>query len=225
MKKALTLSAIVMSFALAGCNGGGTTYGTGVSHEEQTVKALSNVFAFKNDEQPNIDYSARPDLVMPPDNGQLPQPLDVEQSTSNADWPETPEQRIARVRGEAVEADKRSGELPLEEMRREKYGIGVAGPVERARSARADRGGNDFIDMLRDGEGKSESEELKRRRAELAYSTGPQRKYLTEPPVEYRTPAATAVAGDLGYDPEEVKKLEEEEARKARANELGMWTE
>ena len=104
-----------MSVFVAGCNGG-TTYGTGVSHEEQTIKSLSNIFAFKQDERQNIDYSSRPDLVMPPEQSNLPQPLDVEQSTSNADWPETPEERIARIRGEAVEADERSGELPIEEI-------------------------------------------------------------------------------------------------------------
>ena len=223
-KNILILSTVAMSFVVAGCVGG-TTYGTGVSHEEQTVKALSNMLAIKEDDRPDIDYSSRPDLVMPPQTASLPQPLEVEQSTSNAEWPETPEERIARIRGEAVEADERSGELPIEEMRREKYGIGVASATSRGRSVQANRGGNAFIDAIRDGDADAESQDVKRKRSELAYSTGPQRKYLTEPPVEYRTPAATAAAGDLGYDPDEIRRIEEKERKEKLARETGMWTE
>ena len=45
---------------------------------------------------------------------------------------------------------------------------------------------------------RSQSEEAIRRREQLSYSTGVQRKYLTEPPKIYRTPSANAVAGEAG---------------------------
>ena len=108
-------------------------------------------------------------------------------------------------------------------MRRKKYGIVSGADHERYKNVRSDRDGNAFIDIVRDGD--AESEEVKRKRAELAYSTGPQRKYLTEPPVEYRTPASTAVAGDLGYDDEELKALEEAAKKEAKARETGLWVD
>ncbi len=223
MKKLLSLSVLAASVVVAGCTAGGTTYGTGVSHETQTVKAISNMFSIRGDERPDIDYASRPDLVMPPQRGSLPQPLETEQSTSNVDWPETPEERIARIRGEAVEADERSGELPLEEMRRKKYGIAAGYDEATYKNIRNDEGGNAMIDIVRDND--SVSEEVKRRRSQMAYSTGPQRKYLTEPPVEYRTPAATAAAGDLGYNEEELKAIEEKAEKEAKARETGLWVD
>lgn len=199
---------------------GGTTYGTGTSHEEQTIKAVSNIFSLRTKDQAKIDYSARPDLVMPAESASLPQPLEIEQSTSNTDWPETPEQRIARIRGDAVEADSNDN-LPIEELLRKKEGIAVAKRQSRKNS---DHDGNAFIDVLKNG-GDEEGTEARKRRAQLAYSTGAKRKYLTEPPTEYRTPAATAVAGDLGYSKEELDAIEKKAAAEKKSQATGHWIE
>ncbi len=221
MKRFISTSVLIAATAiLAGCVGG-TTYGTGTSHEVQTLKSVSKIFSIKPEEQAKIDYSARPDLVMPAETASLPQPLEIEQSTSNADWPETPAQRIARIRGEAVQADVRSGNLPLEEQLRKKDGIRVGTPRDKINP---DNDGNAFIDVVKNGDG-DESKEVKRRRAQLAYSTGAKRKYLTEPPSEYRTPAATAVAGDLGYSQDELDAIEEKAAAEKKARDSGHWIE
>jgi len=223
MRKFLSLSILVVSSTvLAGCVGG-TTYGTGVTHEEQTLKGISNIFRLRQKKPAKIEYASRPDLVMPPANSSLPQPLEAEASTSNVDWPETPEQRIARIRGDAVVADIRSGNIPVEEQLRKKDGTRVASASRKKRSVQADRGGNAFIDVLKTGD--PEGKEARRRRGQLAYSNSSERKYLTEPPVEYRTPAATAVAGDLGYSDEELEEIKKKEEKEAKARETGLWTE
>lgn len=224
MRKLVSVSLLIASAAfVAGCQSG-TTYGTGVTHEEQTFDGLVNILAFKPKETERIDYRARPELVMPAETAALPEPLEENASTSNADWPESPEERIARIRGEAVEADVRSGEVPVEELLREKEGIGKP---ERFKSAANRRGGgredDGFINEMM-GKNKERDEVLKRR-SQLTYNNTATRRYLTEPPTEYRTPAATAVAGDLGYTKEELDEIAKKEAAQKEAERRGHWVD
>ena len=200
-------------FVLAGCTSG-TTYGTGTSHEQQTLKGLYNIMSIRADENTNIDYSARPDLVMPSNNQALPAPADAN-ANNQQNWPVSPEERIQAARAAAPEADWRSGDLPTEYLTSEKEGIQNSAGLYRASRANVRSGGDQLIDAIRDdANGVGESVEARKRREELAYSTGIKRKFLTEPPVEYRTPSATAEAGDLGITKEEVderqKRLERE---------------
>jgi hypothetical protein len=203
---------------LAGCVGG-TTYGTGVSQEEQTLKDFYNMFTL-NRERKNIDYSARPDLVVPQDRAALPDPLDESVATNDPAWPETPEERIARVRAEAGEIDARTGDYSVDERLRKKEGIAI----EQARNedkfvpGRTDRDGNP---VLYNGQSEARKEVLKAK-ADLEYSKGVKRKYLTEPPVEYRTPAETAPTGEEAYTESELARREaqKEEERKAQLKKL-----
>jgi len=205
-----TSGLVVAGIALSGCVGG-TTYGTGVSHEQQTLEGISDMFSLGSKKKKPIDYSARPDLVIPANTQKLPEPVEVESSTYDPNWPETPGQRIARIRGDAVKPHERSGEVPVEELLRKKDGIGIDRrkvPV----GTELDRDGHGLIDEMKSGK----SEKYRAAKKKLAYSTGPKRKYLTEPPEEYRTPADTASAGDQGLDRKIIdeKKKKEEEYRK-----------
>ncbi|MDJ0613435.1 MAG: hypothetical protein QNJ29_07130 [Rhizobiaceae bacterium] len=212
---ALSLGALT----LAGCSSSGTTYGTGVSHERQTLDGLYNMFSISPNKGEKIDYSARPDLVMPANKGALPAPgSEVEQVAGDPAWPETPEQRIAAVREAAPEADERSGNLPTEYLTSEKQGIENSARLYRtARSTRA----SEELPIV-DPNANSQSAEAKRRREQLAYSTGVKRKFLTEPPAEYRKPADTAEAGDIGITSEEIKKLEEKRIQDEINRERGI---
>ena len=204
----LVTGLLTTSALLSGCVGG-TTYGTGVSHEQQTLESISNLFALSNkDDRKKIDYSARPDLVQPANKEVLPAPVEVETSTSDPAWPETPEERIARIRGEAIKPDERSGEIPVEELLRKKDGIGIDRRQVKT-GQELDRDGHEMIEEI----GSDKDKRHKAAKKKLAYSVGAQRKYLTEPPNEYRIPEATAVAGDQGLDRkiiDEEKKKEEE---------------
>ncbi len=189
---------------LAGCNSG-TTYGTGTSHEEQTIKSLTNMLAIAPDEKPNIDYSARPDLVMPANQGVLPAPGDDAQTVAEENWPVSPEERIAAVREGAPEPDE-YGNLPTEYLNSKKDGIRNSAKLYRASRASAKSGGGEqFItEINNEANGVGSSVEARKRRGELAYSTGVKRKYLTEPPSEYRKPSENAEAGELGISKEEI---------------------
>jgi len=209
MKYPVIFSGLVFAaIGLTGCVGG-TTYGTGVSHEQQTFEGMLNMFSFGNKKQGNIDYSARADLVVPSDKETLREPVSVESSTSNPEWPETPEQRIAKVRAGVTEADVRSGEIPLEEMLRKKNGIGNSrsggGGGSQSRSSGLD--GDDTIAVMFS----NQSKEIKKKRQQLSYSKGPTRKFLTEPPESYRDPANSALAGDQGLDQGEIDKAQKQE--------------
>lgn len=207
------------ALALTGCVGG-TTYGTGVSQEAQLIQDLEGMMSMGSKRRKkSIDYSARPDLILPADSAALPAPVDEAASTAQADWPESPEQRLARIRGEAESADPRSGEISVAELKRKKVGIRVLrGKFD---EPDIDKDGHAAIDSLNDGSYKN-ARMLKK--SQNTYSTGPRRKYLTEPPVAYRTPYSTAAAGDLGISEAEKERRAEKAAKVKRQNDSGMWT-
>lgn len=209
-KRIAVALALAGAVPLAGCVGG-TTYGTGVGQEEQTFKDLYSMMSLQR-ERKNIDYSARPDLVVPQNKQALPEPLSAAETANNdPNWPESPEQRIARVRAEAGEIDPRTGDYSQQERSRKKEGIAVETYNHRGAfvPGRTDRDGNP---ILYHGESEARRQVLAAR-ASADYSRGPSRKYLTEPPVEYRVPAETAPSGQEAFSEEELKAREEEEKR------------
>lgn len=216
----ISLVAGIAAIALSGCVGG-TTYGTGVSQEKQTLDDVYNMFTLKQ-ERKNIDYSPRPDLVVPANRQALPEPLDAAATSSSAEWPETPEQRIARIRAQAGEVDSRTGDVSVEEQLRRKEGIRIEeGYADKKFVVGVtDRDGNP---MLYRGESQAQREEVLKRKAELSMSVGASRKYLTEPPIEYRIPVSSAPAGEEAYSPEEqaARKEAERQAKIKQMQELG----
>lgn len=207
------------ALALTGCVGG-TTYGTGVSHERQTFEDMYNILRI-NRPQRQIAYEARPGLIVPENKEVLPEPAETA-AVSDPDWPESPEQRIARIRSQAPDPDERSGNLPTEYLTSEKEGIRVD---------RNSRLGRRFVPGQTDRDGytldtrehiEATRNDALRRRAELNRQTGtstqggPKRRYLTEPPVEYREPFATAASGEAAYSPEELEARREAEKKAAR---------
>lgn len=207
------------ALALTGCIGG-TTYGTGVTQEAQLLKDLEGMVTFGSKKtKKRIDHSARPNLVMPSKTAALPVPLDQESSSSNVNWPESPEKRNARIRGEAEIADPRSGAISIKELRRKKIGTRYDKPITNA--VDVDKDGHAAITSLRDGTHKK----AKMLKEKYAYSKGPRRKFLTEPPVEYRVPISTAPVGDIGISEAEKEKRAEKAAKIKKQNETGMWTD
>ena len=204
------------SVFLTGCVGG-TTYGTGVTQERQLLNDLEGMISLggSRKRKATIDYSARPDLVLPHQTATLSPPQEQVTSTSNADWPESPDQRLARIRGDAGVADPRSGELPIGELQRNKVGLRI--------------GKNEYVDIDREGASTQELSDGTHKKAQAlkkkyAYSTGPTRKYLTEPPVAYRTPIGTNGVGDLGVSEAEKEKRAEKAAKVKKQEDTGMWT-
>ena len=156
---------------LAGCSGSGTTYGTGSSHEEDTLKGIVNMLAISPEDQKKIDYSARPDLVMPANPRPCLHPL-IKMRLRN--WPVSPEQRIAAVRDAAPDGDWRGSEdIPLEYQLSEKEGINNSARLYRQSRAHTKSGADQLIKAIQDdASGTGASAEARKRREQLAYSTG-----------------------------------------------------
>jgi len=176
-----------------------------------------NLFAISPKEKQNIKYDARPELVMPANINALPDPDAGTENAGNENWPVSPEQRIAAVRAAAPDEEWRGSEdLPTEYLTSEKDGIRNSSRIYRSSRANARSGGGEqFIEEFRnDATGTGTSAEVKKRREQLAYSTGgAQRKFLTEPPTEYRTPSENAEAGDLGITKEELTAQQKQAER------------
>lgn len=187
-----TAGALVISAALlAGCMGA-PTYGTDKPADQQLMEDVTGVLALGPKRKERIDYKPRAGIVMPPSTEVLPPPQEDLASVGNPAWPESPEQRLARIRAEATE--NQDNPLYRSPIVRD---IGV--------DARAEDG------TLDPAMSKRQREEVLKRRAAANQLSSNTRRYLSEPPVAYRQPAESAPSGELGVD--EAKK--EREAKRA----------
>lgn len=191
------LSPLLAAGLLAGGCMSSPTYGTGVTANEQLLTDVSSIVKVAPTRKDPIAYKPRPDLVRPAP-GQaavLPVPQDQVASAQNPDWPESPEQRSKRLRDEATaNQDNPNYDSPIvndvytsvpevdEDMKR---AYNDKAPLPMAMS-------------------KNNSEDVKKKIALSKQGDPTKRRYLSEPPLEYRQPAATAATDDIGED--EAKK-------------------
>lgn len=180
----------VSAMALSGCMGMAPTYGTGKAADTQLMEDVTGMFSLSGTKkQAQIDYKPRPELVKPAKVDALPPPQDDIKTASAGAWPEAPEARLARIRAEATANRDDLGFEPEVDI-----------PVEKnRRTVRATRG--DDINL--DGSAVSVEKQRKDFNERLAMAnqgSATDRRFLSEPPVEYRQPAATAPTGDVGED-------------------------
>ncbi|MCT8990199.1 hypothetical protein NYR54_07805 [Chelativorans sp. SCAU2101] len=177
---ALVFSAV----ALAGC--GSPTYGTGVTAEQQLLEDVTGVLSLAPKRGPQIDYKPRPELVKPPSLEVLPPPQESIASTNNPAWPESPEERLARIRAEATANQDNPRYRPniIRDLPRDSQPTtwedpndGVIGPTSPEQRA-----------------------EILRRRQIANQGSPTTRRYLSDPPLDLRQPASTAPVDDLGED-------------------------
>ncbi|MBB3930471.1 hypothetical protein GGR25_001510 [Kaistia hirudinis] len=175
------LALIVGSAALLGLAGcSGTTYGTGVSAEEQTLKDVMSLASLGSDEKPPIDYKPRGGIVAPKSTA-LPPPGSAPEATASVandpNWPKDPdEQRRQKAAAEAQAAA--NSPIPNFILPKGKTSYDVA-TNESTEQTRAE--GKQAWDALH--KGKTGSYDA---------NGNPTRKYLTEPPVAYRAPDPNA---------------------------------
>jgi hypothetical protein len=186
--------ATVSVLALSGCMSS-PTYGTDKTANQQLIEDLTGVLSLAPKSGPQIAYQPRPELVKPETTAVLPPPQDSVTTASSGAWPESPEQRRARLRQEATEnQDNPAYRSPVVVDR---DGSGANNSVTQAQQA-----------------------EFRRRMAIQNAADPASRRYLSEPPVEYRQASATAPQGELGED--EWKK--ERDAKRAARAEPGKRT-
>lgn len=191
MTRRISAGAIVAvsAVALSGCVGMAPTYGTGKAADTQLMEDVSSMFSLSPKKKEQIDYKPRPELVKPAKADALPAPQDNITTASAGAWPESPEARMARIRAEATANRDNLDFQPEVEL-----------DVKPARQTiRATRGD----DVNLDGSTKSiesQRKDFNQRLAMNRQGSPTERRYLSEPPLEYRQPAATAATDDVGED-------------------------
>jgi hypothetical protein len=183
------------SFLLTGCMG--PTYGTGKTAGEQLVEDVGNAVMVRpdNKDAKKVRYQPRGGLVVPKDETALITPQPSVASRDNPEWIESPEDMRERLREEATASrDDPNYRSPL----------GGQGTTNRKLSA-----------------AEQTAAYREARRLEMgAYSD--KRRYLSDPPLEYRRLPEEAQA-DLG-EPEKTKeRRRKKEAKAAKQSKSAWW--
>ncbi|MBX3596050.1 MAG: hypothetical protein KF874_00635 [Rhizobiaceae bacterium] len=222
MRAILAGSALTSAFLLSGCISA-PTYGTDKTATAQLLDDVSNITKLTPERKENIAYRPRPDLVKPASvrGAPLPPPQDSVADASSGAWPESPEQKRARLR---AESDARNAQGPFRTAPTTTASEEISSPISTTsidenklgQSPRY-RPGTDIVGQ------ESRRAEFKRRLAENNQGSPTTRKYLSEPPLDYRKPAADAPADDLGEDEWKKERRLKAEARKAAGKNTSSW--
>ena len=201
---AMTVSLVASAALMSGCVSA-PTYGTDKTQSSQLVEDVTSMFSFKPPKREAIDYKPRPELVEPAQTASLPAPQQAIAGAGNPAWPESPEQQRARIRAEATANQNNLN-----------YEPGVINDVSIDDTDRKNliKEQEEFSPPSA-REGRRAQEEIARRNKEMKQGDPNNRKYLSEPPLEYREAAVTAPSGELGED--EAKKARDAK-RAARKN-------
>ena len=180
-----------VSLAVAGCQSG-MTYGTGTTPAIQTVQDIVGIAALSNEPKEPIDYQPRPSVVTPPVVGQLPPPIDKSQTQMAANWPNDPDVLRAQVRADAA-AREASGEATpffrTPAAPEVKPMVPTDRPWTKEETAQVQKA---FADA---------------RAIQAVDENGnPVRRYLSDPPVEYRMPDPNAPV-DIAEKPKPKRKF------------------
>ena len=208
LRIALGAPLVASAFMLAGCMSD-PTYGTGKTQGAQLAEDLSGMLSLAPKKRDSIAYEPRPDLVRPAPGAEpvLPPPQQKVATLDNPEWVESPEERRARLKQEiTANRDNPDFESPIQ---------------GRIATARSDVGKSDIDSPRAHDAGRIKGDQLnnaatreayKKRLAEQRQGSPTSRKYLSEPPLDYRQPAETAAQNDVGED-----ELVKERRRKAEA--------
>ncbi|HHZ10045.1 MAG TPA: hypothetical protein GX405_14835 [Rhizobiales bacterium] len=202
-----TVPLLVSGLALTGCMNA-PTYGTGTPADEQLLSDLSGALSLGPSNKERIDYKPRPDLVKPAPTAlaSLPAPQESVIASANAAWPESPEQRLKRIRDEATaNQENASYDSPVVSDVVSRPGVTSAARI-------GERGNFDVIDSPA-----RQREAFNKRLAETKQGSPTKRKYLSEPPLEYRAPSATAPVNDIGEDEWKKERRQKRAAAKERS--------
>lgn len=199
---------LVSGLVLAGCMSS-PTYGTGTPADEQLLSDVTGILSItpSNKQKEPIAYKPRPDLVKPApgETAALPPPQENIVTASSEAWPESPEQRRKRLRDEATANQDNPG-----------YESSIVSDVATSGSrgitsgARfRERGNFEVEDPSR------AREAFNKRLAETKQGNPTSRKYLSEPPLDYRVPSETAPTGDVGEDEWKKDRRQKRAAKKS----------
>ena len=198
--RSVCIGAATAAFALAlgACNE--TTYGTGTSPGAQTLQDLAGIADFGGQQQEPIKYHARPGVVAPPPGAPLPPP-GSDQASVAANWPTDPDAEAKRFKAEVAAREKFCAEFTnknLPECRDPGFRLP---PSEQATASRepsptllnmnVDPGDAAHSTAAQDEQAKKLFADA---RGTIAVDANgkPVRRYLTDPPSDYRVPDPNA---------------------------------
>ena len=229
---------LVAGAMLSGCMGA-PTYGTGTPADQQLLTDVSDMFSLAPKDDKKIDYKPRPDLVRPApgEKETLPVPQDNIVTASGSAWPESPEQRRDRLRAEATaNQDNGSFQSPIvNDVSKGAGGVRQAAQFGQPGNFETEQTGSSRPRIFRSNPGitsearigmrgnfetanvADQREEFNRRLAENKQGSATNRKYLSEPPLVYREPAATAPVGDVGEDEWKKERRQKKAAAKDKS--------
>ncbi|HEY6632941.1 MAG TPA: hypothetical protein VIZ90_15945 [Rhizobiaceae bacterium] len=205
---------VVSGLLVSGCMSS-PTYGTGTTQTKQLTTDVSSMLSLKPKRAFASNYTPRPELVKPgAPTTDLPPPQESIVTASAGEWPESPEQRRARIRAEATENRDKQGWEP--EVVND---IAIGAPPSPKRLGGSARGQDSGIAKAGEAEDLSKKGAAFREKLDESKQGSPTvRRTLTEPPLEYRQPAATAAADELGEDEYKKQRRLKAEARKANGD-------
>ena len=214
---ALLAPLVASGLALSGCMGS-PTYGTDKTAAEQLAGDLTGAVSFAPKRKDPIDYKPRPTLVKPAPGQKeaLPAPQDSIQSAS-AEWPESPEQRRARLRADATahQNDPNYQAEIVDDVQTDPASI---------KKAMADSGSSHPPAWSPADSDKGRAAEIQRRLAASKQGDPNTRRYLSEPPLAYRVASDTAPQNELGEDEyKKERRLKKEAAAKSKSGGMFDW--
>ncbi|MBX3581592.1 MAG: hypothetical protein KF810_06845 [Rhizobiaceae bacterium] len=201
---------LVSGLMVSGCMSS-PTYGTGVTANEQLASDLSGMFSMKP-KRTSYDYAPRPELVKPAKGTtELPAPQENIVATDAGQWPESPEQKRARLRAEATENRDDPNWRP--DVVND---LGTAGSTKTAKLGTSGRASESGVARAGEAEDLNKlGQQARQARAAATQGSPTVRRTLTEPPIDYRQPAPTAATDDLGEDEFKKQRRLKAEAKKA----------
>ncbi len=196
--------ALAALFALGGCMSS-PTYGTGTTANAQLIDDLGSSFSLKPKAPTGIKYEPRPDVLKTAGGQTLPEPQESVTKQAGV-WPESPEEKRARLRAEATKGQNDPNFEPTI------VGDGTYAPVVTAsnNNPNNDRDARKHVTTDRN--------DVKQRKILNAVGSPTTRKNLSEPPVQYRQPVDTAAYGDLGEDEAKKERRLRAEAKKKKGH-------
>ena len=169
------------ALALAGCNS--MTYGTGTPPGIQTLKDVTGIVDINNQDKPKISYVPRAKIVAPPAQAAATLPPPVADGGNGAgaplpaNWPKDPDQEYAKFKADVAAREAAGKPLPKITVVPGKPppGTVVENPTGRPLT-------------------KEEQDKVRKAMADakslvaVDENGNPVRRYLTDPPVDYRLP-------------------------------------
>jgi len=217
----MAMPVAVSALLLGGCLSS-PTYGTDKTASEQLLSDVSNIVSVQPKRKDPIEYKPRPDLVRPAPGEQLNLPVPQEtaaNAATNPDWPESPELRRQRLNKEITEGrDKPGFESPIIADVDTAPG---ANTYTRRPAGQSSRFENSGIQPV--GQRNAQRQEVQRRLKENRQGSETNRKYLSEPPLDYRQAAASAPQDELGDDEYAKERAAKKAARKPGSRKWADW--